>query len=149
MLANNLDPDLVTPMVDQPGVHAIYRGWRRVLDTYDGERTTVGEVWLGNPEAVARFLRPDELNQAFNFRWLFAPWDAAAVRDVVVASLAENDAVGAPTTWVLSNHDVWRHVSRYGGGALGLARARAAALLMHALPGPPTSTRVKSSDCPR
>jgi alpha-glucosidase len=66
-------------------------------------------------------------------------------------------AVGAPATWVLSNHDVIRHTSRLGleaaltldkgidkgiGAAepqpdreLGLRRARAATLLMLALPG--------------
>jgi alpha-glucosidase len=35
----------------------------------------------------------------------------------------------------LSNHDRPRHVTRYGGGELGLRRARAAALLQLALPG--------------
>ena len=132
---NNLHPSLVTPMYDQPGVHEIYRGWRRVLDAYPGDRMMVGEVWLGNPAAMARYLRHDEMHQAFNFRWLFAPWDTAAVRSVVEVSLAEAAAVDAPATWVLSNHDVYRHVTRYGGGPLGLARARAMALFMHALPG--------------
>src|SRR5439155_26638506 len=44
-------------------------------------------------------------------------------------------SVGAPATWVLSNHDVVRHPTRYGGGERGLRRARAAALLVLALPG--------------
>ncbi len=132
---NNLDPGLVTPMYDQPEVHEIYRGWRRILDEYPGDRMMVGEVWLGNPSALGRYLRADEMHQAFNFRWLFAPWDAAAVRSVVEVSLAEAEAVGAPATWVLSNHDVHREVTRYGGGPLGLARSRAMAVFMHALPG--------------
>ncbi|MGH3639711.1 MAG: alpha-amylase family glycosyl hydrolase, partial [Mycobacterium sp.] len=38
-------------------------------------------------------------------------------------------------TWTLSNHDVEREVSRYGGGDEGLAKARAMALVMLALPG--------------
>ncbi len=36
---------------------------------------------------------------------------------------------------MLSNHDVVRHVTRYGGGEQGLARGRAATLAMLALPG--------------
>jgi alpha-glucosidase len=37
--------------------------------------------------------------------------------------------------WVLGNHDKDRLVTRFGGGDVGLARARAAALLLLALPG--------------
>jgi alpha-glucosidase len=50
-------------------------------------------------------------------------------------STEELRAVGAVSTWVMSNHDVVRHPTRYGGGALGLRRARAALLLILALPG--------------
>ena len=41
----------------------------------------------------------------------------------------------ATPTWTLANHDVDREVTRYGGGDVGLARARAMALVMLALPG--------------
>ncbi len=126
------------PMWDQDGVHEIYRGWRQVLDSYPGDRMTVGEVWLGNLHRLAMYTRPDELHQAFNFRWLFAPWTAQAVREVVDLSMREVAALGAPTTWVLSNHDVWRPVTRYadpGRPGSGLRRARASLLLMLALPG--------------
>jgi len=62
-------------------------------------------------------------------------WDAATVRGVIDRTLAELRDVGAPATWVLSNHDVTRHPTRFGGGAAGLRRARAATLLSLALPG--------------
>jgi alpha-glucosidase len=84
---------------------------------------------------MARFVRPDELQQTFNFHWLTAPWSAAAFRRVITETLDAVGLVDASATWVLSNHDVVRHTSRYGGGAVGLARARAAALTMMALPG--------------
>jgi alpha-glucosidase len=141
------------PMFDQDGVHEIYRAWNRILAQYDGDRAMVAEAWVEPLSRLARYVRPDEAQQAFNFAFLAAGWDAAAIRDVVEASYTVNDAVGAPTTWVLSNHDVVRHASRFGladptarpngiGRAdeqpdetLGLRRARAASLLMLALPG--------------
>ncbi|MFE5810398.1 alpha-amylase family glycosyl hydrolase [Streptomyces sp. NPDC056491] len=123
------------PFFDQDGVHEIHRSWRRLLDSYGGGRIGVAEAWAPTSERLALYVRPDELHQAFNFRFLNCPWDPAAMRTVIDESLAATSAVGAPTTWVLSNHDVVRHVTRYGCGARGLARARAAALLMLALPG--------------
>ncbi|MCR6494123.1 glycoside hydrolase family 13 protein [Cellulomonas sp. P24] len=141
------------PMFDQDGVHDIYRSWHRVLAEYDGDRALVAEAWVEPLARLARYVRPDEMHQAFNFAFLTAHWDAAALRAVVTASLEASDAVGAPTTWVLSNHDVVRHTSRLGlsepgarpngighgdeqpDEALGLRRARAATLLMLGLPG--------------
>ncbi|TDU78525.1 alpha-amylase family glycosyl hydrolase [Streptomyces sp. KS 21] len=123
------------PFFDQDGVHEIHRSWRRLLDSYPGPRIGVAEAWAPTSERLALYVRPDELHQAFNFRFLNCPWDTRAMRTVIDESLAATASVGAPTTWVLSNHDVVRHVTRYGGGAQGLARARAAALLMLALPG--------------
>ncbi|MFK0233270.1 glycoside hydrolase family 13 protein [Streptomyces vinaceus] len=123
------------PFFDQDGVHEIHRSWRRLLDSYEGPRIGVAEAWAPTSERLALYVRPDELHQAFNFRFLNCPWETGAMRTVIDESLAATASVGAPTTWVLSNHDVVRHVTRYGGGAQGLARARAAALLMLALPG--------------
>ncbi|MCC2592099.1 glycoside hydrolase family 13 protein [Tessaracoccus sp. OS52] len=139
------------PMWDQDGVHEIYRSWRRVLDSYDADRILVAEAWV-HTDRIANYVRPDEMNQAFNFEFLECAWDAAAYQQVITSSLAKVATVGAPTTWVLSNHDVLRHRSRlgrddtsnrYGIGAsdpqpdneLGLARATAATLMMLALPG--------------
>jgi alpha-glucosidase len=88
-----------------------------------------------NPDRFAQYLRPDELHTAFNFDYLVAGWDAHAVRAVVDKTLEELRSVGAPATWVLSNHDVTRHRTRFGGGEVGLARATAGTLLTLALPG--------------
>ncbi len=123
------------PMWDQPGVHEIYRGWRRILEAYDGDRMAVAEAWTRTPEAMARYVRDDELHQAFNFHWLLAGWSAPALGQVVESTLAALAEVGGEPTWVLSNHDVPRHATRYGGGAVGRARARAATLVSLALPG--------------
>jgi alpha-glucosidase len=123
------------PHWDQDAVHEVYRGWRRVSDAYPGERTFVAEAWVETPAQLARYVRPDELHTAFNFNFLLAPWDARALRAAIDRSLEALAAVGAPATWVLSNHDVVRHVTRYGDGSVGTRRARAAALLLLALPG--------------
>jgi alpha-glucosidase len=127
--------DADEPMWDQPEVHEVYRSWRRILEEYTGDRMAVAEAWTQTPESMARYVRPDELHQAFNFAWLLAPWSASAFADVVRGTLAAVALVGASPTWVLSNHDVIRHPTRYGGGERGLARARAATLTMLALPG--------------
>jgi alpha-glucosidase len=141
------------PMWDQEGVHDVYRSWRRLLDSYPGERILVAEAWVDPLHRLARYVRPDEMHQAFNFEYLQAPWRAKDLREVIDGCLAELGRVGAPATWVLSNHDVVRHHSRFGlpVGAprpngigaddpqpdeqLGLRRGRAATLLMLALPG--------------
>ncbi|MES4906807.1 MULTISPECIES: glycoside hydrolase family 13 protein [unclassified Streptomyces] len=132
----------VLPFFDQDGVHEIHRSWRRLLDSYSRThggpaRIGVAEAWAPTSERLALYVRPDELHQAFNFQFLRCPWDAAAMREVIDDSLAATASVGAPTTWVLSNHDVVRHPTRYAedSPAQGLRRARAAALLMLALPG--------------
>jgi alpha-glucosidase len=123
------------PMWDQPEVHDVYRRWHRVLDEVGADRMTVGEAWTQTAEATAAFVRADELDQAFNFAWTVADWSASSFREVITGTLAAMAPVGAAPTWVLSNHDVVRHPSRYGGGRRGLARARAATLTMLALPG--------------
>ena len=106
-----------------------------MLAEYDGDRMAVAEAWTQTPESMARFVRPDELSQTFNFGWLLADWSATAFADVITGTLTALAPVGAAPTWVLSNHDVVRHPTRYGGGERGLARARAATLTMLALPG--------------
>ncbi|RLV48326.1 glycoside hydrolase family 13 protein [Nocardioides mangrovicus] len=123
------------PMWDRPEVHEIYREWHRVLAEYPGERMAVGEAWAPTPESTARFVRHDELQQTFNFHWLVADYSAAAFRKVVDDTLDTLRPVGASATWVLGNHDVVRPPTRYGGGERGVARTRAATLLMLALPG--------------
>ncbi|GGO72513.1 alpha-glucosidase [Nocardioides deserti] len=123
------------PMWDQPEVHDVYRRWHTVLEEYDGDRMMVAEAWTQTPESMARFVRPDEMQQSFNFAWLLAPWSAKAFADVITGTLDAMAPVGASPTWVLSNHDVVRHTTRYGGGPVGLARAKAATLAMLALPG--------------
>jgi alpha-glucosidase len=147
-------PSIDHPHWDRDEVHDVYRGWRKVADSYDPPRVFVAEAWIDDPVRMARYVRPDELHTTFNFVFLEAPWRADTMRSAVTRSLAEQGAVGAPVVWVLSNHDVARHVSRFArdqgdvAGSnldhllgrpadlpLGLRRGRAAALLMLALPG--------------
>ena len=140
------------PFTDRDALHDIYRRWRAIADGYPEPRVLVGEVWLPDPERFARYLRPDELHTAFNFDFLACPWEPGPMRTSIESALAAHAPVDAPTTWVLSNHDVTRPVTRYGrtdtsfsfeskraGTPTDLGRgtraARAAALLAMALPG--------------
>jgi alpha-glucosidase len=126
---------LVQPYWDQPEVHTVYRRWHNVLAEYEGDRMAIAEAWTHDEEAMARYIRRDELQQAFNFHWLEADWSAAAFRKVIEATYAAVGRVKGSPTWVLSNHDVTREVTRYGGGEQGVARSRAATLAMLGLPG--------------
>jgi alpha-glucosidase len=140
------------PFIDLDEVHDVYREWRQLTDSYPGDRILIGEVWLPDRERFTRYLRRDELHTAFNFYFLGCAWEADRIRTVIDDTLADHAPVGAPPTWVLSNHDVVRHVTRYGRGdtsfsmdnrrlgefsdlELGTRRARAAALVTMALPG--------------
>ncbi|WP_454043103.1 glycoside hydrolase family 13 protein [Cellulosimicrobium sp. Marseille-Q8652] len=140
------------PHVDRDELHDIYRAWRAVAQSYDEPRVLIGEVWLADRARFAQYLRPDEMHTAFNFDFMARPWDAKALRESVQTTLDAHAPVSAPATWVLSNHDVTRPVTRYGREdssfaflskrfgtptdlATGRRRARAAALLTAALPG--------------
>lgn len=140
------------PNTDRDELHDIYRSWRAVADSYPDRRILVGELWLPDHERFAKYLRPDELHTAFNFDFMVQPWDAASLRESIDRTLAAHAPVNAPATWVLSNHDVTRPVTRYGQEDTSFAfvnkrtgtpsdlekgrrRARAAALLAAALPG--------------
>jgi alpha-glucosidase len=144
----DLDPDVIPEVEegatmpslrdirwDRDGVHDYHRMFRRVLDSYPGERMAVGEAWVGDAERLARYVRPDELNLTFNFELTETHWDAVAFRAAIERSLEAMRGVGAPCTWVLANHDVARAATRFGGGAVGRRRARAAALMQLSLPG--------------
>jgi alpha-glucosidase len=122
---------------DQPEVHDVIRSWRRILDAY-GERTMVGEVYLFDVQRLAAYYGngADELPLAFNFRFLWSPWDAAAVRAEVEQS-ERGLPPGAQPTYVLSSHDAPRQRTRFDDPAWGDARARVAAMLLLTLRGTP------------
>ena len=156
-----LEPEILAHLVPptppywaQDSVHEIYRDWHEVLEEYPGDRVLCAEAWVEPLRKLARWVRPDEMQQAFNFTYLETPWDAAAIRATIDTSIDAFSSVDAPSTWVLSNHDVVRHATRlaltgdnpqgHGLGpksvgipdrAFGLHRARAATALMLALPG--------------
>jgi len=158
-LADGSVPAGTHPLWDRDEVHEIYAEWRQVFNEYDPPRTAVAEAWV-HPSRRSRYASPDGLGQAFNFDLLQANWNAGDFLRIITDNLSDAQRQGSSTTWVLSNHDVVRHATRYGlppeeqpaagiartwllsGGAapgldrgLGLRRARAAILLVLALPG--------------
>jgi alpha-glucosidase len=121
--------------INQPELLPLYGRWRALVREYDRERMLVGEIVLLDQQAVAQYVAPDRLHLAFNFTLLHCDWEAEALRETIDTTRLAFETVGAPTTWVLENHDVVRLPTRYGGGAEGERRASAAALLLLALPG--------------
>lgn len=142
-----------SPVWDRDELHEIVREWRKTVDEYEGA-VMMAEAWVPSWERLARYIRPGEYHQAFDFHFLQSRWDATEITERVRMALASAAAVGAVPSWVLSNHDVVRHATRYAlppgvearkwllngdrsllDPELGLKRARAAAMLMLALPG--------------
>ncbi len=158
-------PDLVGPSVlhapspyrHRPELQPLYRSWRAILDSYPtggfpGSRTAIGEVWYDVPDTLKPYLAPGGLPQVFNFQLILPGWQAAAFRGAIDSALALTSGSRAP--WVIGNHDVPRPASRYRldegyspetvarlislgeqNAEAGFRRARAAALLLLALPG--------------
>jgi len=158
----NMERDSGThPLMDRDEVHEVYAQWRAVFNEYNPPRTAVAEAWVDSPVRRAKYAAPTSLGQAFNFDLLTADFNPAQFRSIVTDNLGQSAAAGSSSTWVLSNHDVTRHATRYGlpplegrkgvkqgvewmldgapshgvDHALGLARARAATLFLLALPG--------------
>ncbi|MFI6444332.1 glycoside hydrolase family 13 protein [Kitasatospora sp. NPDC050543] len=134
--------DSVNPLAwNQPEVHDVWRHWRAICEEYtarDGrDRLLVGEASVPTPAEQAAYVRPDELHQAFFFHLLHAPWDAAHFHRVIDEAVQDIAATGSTVTWVLNNHDQVRTTTRFAAAdeLSGGVRARAAALLMLALPG--------------
>ncbi len=140
------------PFWGQPEVHEINKRFRRILDEYD-DRVMCGEAWIMPLSRMASWVGPGEYHQTFNFGYMFADWKKEAQRKSITESLEAFGKVGAPSTWVFSNHDVIRHVSRFGmvngvpqgdgigpnseqpDEARGLRKGRAATAFMLGLPG--------------
>ena len=149
------------PMWDQPGVHDIYRRWRKVTDSYavegqDADRILCAEAWVTPLESLALYVRPDELHQSFNFPFLVSPVDRPELRDDDHRVARGRRAVRRPAD--LGAVQPRRRAPRLAARAssrrparsrwtasapddpqpdaeLGLRRARAATTLMLALPG--------------
>ena len=158
-------PDLTGPRAlnapsayrHRPELQPLYRSWRAILDSYPddgfpGSRTAIGEVWYDVPETLKPYLEPGGLPQVFNFQLILAGWRAAEFRAAIDSALAVTGGSRAP--WVIGNHDVARPASRYRldegftpqtisrlialgdrNADAGARRARAAALVLLALPG--------------
>lgn len=143
------------PLWDRNETHDIYKGWRKLLDSYDPPKYAVGESWTPFTPRVFQYARADELGAVFDFSLEKADWDRRQYRRCIDRTARCARQVGSVPTWVLGNHDVPRVASRLGlpvgadveqwvtsngtdprvDPALALRRARAAALIMLSLPG--------------
>jgi alpha-glucosidase len=141
----------------------VWRRWRSVVDAYAATHPgrqpyLVAEAYSPRrPELLLEYLRPDEFQQAFSFDLLLSPWHAPSMRQAIDDSVGVVARSGAALTWTLNNHDAQRDATRYGRAdatdpaswtgnnlvnsdapvdlLVGQRRARAAALVVLALPG--------------
>lgn len=159
-LQDQANPDGNNPLWDRPEVHEIYKEWRQVFNEYTPARFAVGEAWV-EPDHQYLYASKEELGQVFNFEFAKANWDADDMRTAIEEGLTAARLSRSTATWVMSNHDLVRHASRYAlpqvhsrahhqlakdwllrdgssyeeNRALGTRRARASVLLELGLPG--------------
>jgi alpha-glucosidase len=119
----------------RPEVHEIYRGWRKITDSYDPERALLGETWEFDFERLAAFYGGEEgpeLNLAFNFPFVFSELTTADLSAAVEGASAAFPPESTPV-WTASNHDVGRFPTRWAHD--DPAAGRAALVLLATLPG--------------
>jgi len=143
-------------LFDRDEVHEIYKTWRKVFNEYQPPRVAVAEAWV-HANRRARYASTEGLGQSFSFDLAFTPWNIKKFKSTIDYNLQSSAETGSSNTWVFSNHDVIRHATRFGlteealkdlpkwyrskdrqaaiNKELGLARARAATMLILALPG--------------
>jgi alpha-glucosidase len=102
--------------MERPEVHDVLRRWRALADTYRPSRILLGETYVLDIRNMGRFYGTgDELHLAFNFTFIHAPFEAAALAEVVAESELVIPDVGWPV-WTASNHDVSRVMTRWAEG---------------------------------
>ncbi|HMV43682.1 MAG TPA: alpha-glucosidase [Leptospiraceae bacterium] len=126
---------------DRPKVHSILKSFRKLLDSYEGDRMSVGEVYIeppGNPKLAASYYgeNSDELHMAFNFAFLYCKWDPNKFKEAIYHLEKELKPDDWPN-YTLSNHDQIRHIKRYEKGDETIHRMKIAAMLMLTLRGTP------------
>ena len=157
---NDQPEDGSHPVIDRDEVHDIYHEWRKVFNEYDPPAFAVAEAWV-RPSRQHLYASPDDLGQIFNFEFAKKDWIRDDMHLAIEEGLESAERSGSTATWVMSNHDVVRHATRYAlpqvptgeyhrlpldwllrdgttyreDRALGTKRARAAIMMEMALPG--------------
>jgi alpha-glucosidase len=128
-----IDSLLQLHSTDQPEVHDVIAGMRRVLEEYPDDRVLIGEIYLPTERLVTYYGK--DLSGAhlpFNFQLIQTAWNAHAIDELVREYDAAIPGGGWPN-WVLGNHDQPRIAAR-----IGVRQARVAAMLLLTLRGTPT-----------
>lgn len=118
---------------NQPEVHEVYRHWRQRAEQREEVPLLLGETWVRHVDDLASYYGAnDEMQLAFNFPLIFAPFTPGALADVVAKSLAAFPAEST-AIWAGSNHDLPRLGTRWAGG--DERKMRLAHTILATLPG--------------
>jgi alpha-glucosidase len=105
-------------------VHDVLGHWRELTEARADKPILVGETWVLDLDALARFYGSgaDELHLAFNFVFLLAAFDAGTLAPIVARTdeLLQGEAW---PVWTVSNHDLVRAPTRWAGDDEDAARA--------------------------
>jgi len=146
--------------IHHPSLFPVIAQWRKVFDDYQREHSrvlvSVSEAYTPRkPKNLLRYIGPTTFHQSFTFDLLLEPWSAEHMSRAIESNYAALHDAGVSFTWTMNNHDVQRVVTRFGRAdarefytgnnlinshaavdlSLGTRRARAALMLMLALPG--------------
>jgi len=122
--------------LSHPDMHELYRSFRSMLESYPGDRVSIGELHHPEFDTWAAFYgeRQDEIHVPFNFHLTYSAWTADAVR-AAVEGVQGALPPGAWASWVLGNHDQPRFASPHRAGP---DQAKVGMLLLLTLRGTPT-----------
>ena len=99
---------------ERPELHDVLRRWRRIAEEYDPPRLLLGETYVAGADRLARFYgEGDELQLAFNFPFLKAPFHAEPLRALRGRDRRPPCRTGAWPVWTASNHDHSRFPTRW------------------------------------
>jgi alpha-glucosidase len=115
---------------NRPEVHDVLRRWRAICEAADPKTILVGETYVLELDQLIPFYGggEDELNLAFNFLFVHADLEAAAMREIVEGIEEKLPATSWPV-YTGSNHDAGRLATRWADGDPEWARAALTMLL--------------------
>lgn len=97
---------------DRPEMIPLLRELRGILNSYP-ERYMVGETFIDTREKIIRYTGEDKLHAAFNFAFMWSPFDPSKLARAILDWEALHAEHGLWPNYVMGNHDASRMATRH------------------------------------